>query len=275
MASKIEFEARAKRQAVVAKVVWGLLLMTAGVLLTLENLGTIDLGGRRRLGHYAASNAVDGDPETRWSSAFADPQWITIDLGAKVDITRVRLNWETAYARRYSIEISDDGMTFQSVKSVSKGTEGVDDLDLVASGRYLRVLGSERATQYGYSLWEIEVDGPGGLLSLGKPTEASSNQEPEAWALFWPWAFYWPVLMFAAGLPPLLAPKNGSDQILGFGLSGLGAFFELQNLGVVRSTLAQTWPILLMGAGLLLVIQAVQRMTHRAGDDDHGTGSAL
>src|SRR5690606_35870306 len=30
---------------------------------------------------FPASNAVDGDPGTRWSSAFSDPQWIRIDLG--------------------------------------------------------------------------------------------------------------------------------------------------------------------------------------------------
>src|SRR6187551_417177 len=33
-----------------------------------------------------ASAAVDGNPGTRWSSAFADPQWIQIDLGATATI---------------------------------------------------------------------------------------------------------------------------------------------------------------------------------------------
>ena len=33
--------------------------------------------------HWPASNAVDGDPETRWSSAFSDPQWLRVDLGAR------------------------------------------------------------------------------------------------------------------------------------------------------------------------------------------------
>ncbi len=31
---------------------------------------------------YPASAAVDGDLTTRWSSAFSDPQWITVDLGS-------------------------------------------------------------------------------------------------------------------------------------------------------------------------------------------------
>jgi len=39
------------------------------------------------------------------------------------------------------------------------GDGGVDDITLgsAASGRYVRMLGVARGTQYGYSLWEFEV----------------------------------------------------------------------------------------------------------------------
>ena len=40
--------------------------------------------GRSRAGSPRSSG--------RWSSAFGDPQWITIDLAEPADITRVRLN---------------------------------------------------------------------------------------------------------------------------------------------------------------------------------------
>ena len=30
---------------------------------------------------FPASNAVDGNTGTRWSSAFSDPQWLEVDLG--------------------------------------------------------------------------------------------------------------------------------------------------------------------------------------------------
>ncbi len=43
--------------------------------------------------------AVDGNTGTRWSSAFSDPQWIQVDLGATATIDQVVLNWEPAYAR--------------------------------------------------------------------------------------------------------------------------------------------------------------------------------
>ena len=256
-----------RRQEVVSKVVWGLLLMSMGVLFMLENLGKIDLESIERW-RYAARHAVDGNPETRWSSVFRDPQWITVDLGATVAISRVRINWEGAYAKRYTIEVSDDDATWRTVKSVTKTAEGVDDHEVAAAGRYLRVHGTERATPYGYSLWELEVYGPAGLVSGGRPARVSSREGSRRWAL------YWPLLMIAAGLPPLIAPKDGGDQILGLFLTGFGVFFQLQKLALVHWTFAETWPILLMGAGLLLVAQALRQMAGRTGGDSAGPGVA-
>ncbi|MEU9845254.1 discoidin domain-containing protein, partial [Actinomadura sp. NPDC048032] len=38
---------------------------------------------------FPASAAVDGDPATRWSSAFGDPQWIQVDLGTVQDVCQI------------------------------------------------------------------------------------------------------------------------------------------------------------------------------------------
>lgn len=38
-------------------------------------------------------------------------QYVRIDLGAVQNITKVRLNWETAFAKAYSIQVSDNGST--------------------------------------------------------------------------------------------------------------------------------------------------------------------
>jgi hypothetical protein len=266
MASTIELAVRAKRQAMVSKVVWGLLFMTMGVLFTLQNLGRLDLGDQWR---YPASNAVDGDPGTRWSSDFSDPQWIAVDLGSPAEITRVRLNWEAAYASRYAIEVSDDGQAWTVVKSVTRSAAGEDDEQISARGRYLRIRGTERGTPFGYSLWELEVYGPGGLLSRGKPATVSSRES----ASFFLFLLYWPVLMIAAGLPALLAPKDGGDQVLGLFLTGFGVLAQAQKLALVNWTIAQTWPILLMAAGLLLVGQALRQMG-RSKADHPGSGSA-
>jgi len=111
-------------------------------------------------GAFPASNAVDASATTRWSSQFSDPQWIRVDLGASFTITRVRLVWETAYGSAYQIQTSADGTTWTTARSIAGGNGGVDDhTGLTATGRYVRIFGTTRATQWGYSLFTFEVYG--------------------------------------------------------------------------------------------------------------------
>jgi hypothetical protein len=107
-----------------------------------------------------ASNAFDGNTGTRWSSQFADPQWLQVDLGSSRQVNRARLTWEAAYAKAYQIQTSANGTTWSTVYSTTTGAGGVEDHTFTSTAaRYVRVLGTQRATQYGYSLWELEVYG--------------------------------------------------------------------------------------------------------------------
>jgi hypothetical protein len=109
---------------------------------------------------FPATNAVDGATGTRWESAYADPQWIFVDLGAVHSVSRVVLNWEAAYGKAYQIQTSSDAVTWGNVFSTTTGDGGIDDLTgLAGSGRYVRMYGTARGTQYGYSLWEFQVYG--------------------------------------------------------------------------------------------------------------------
>lgn len=108
---------------------------------------------------YPASNAVDGNLSTRWSSAFSDPQWLEVDLGATHSISKVVLDWETAYAKAFQIQTSTDGTTWTTIYSTTTGTGGTQTLNVTGSGRYVRMYGTVRATGYGYSLWEFQVFG--------------------------------------------------------------------------------------------------------------------
>jgi fibronectin type 3 domain-containing protein len=108
---------------------------------------------------YPASNAVDGNTTTRWSSAFSDPQWLQVDLGATHTISQVVLNWENAYAKAFQIQTSNDGTTWTTIYSTTTGTGGVQTIPVSGSGRYVRMYGTQRATGYGYSLWEFQVYG--------------------------------------------------------------------------------------------------------------------
>ncbi len=107
-----------------------------------------------------ASLAIDGDGTTRWESAFSDPQYIQFDMGQSMHFTRMVLDWEAAYARSYTIEVSENGSSWQTVFSTTSGNGGIDDITLNGEqGRYIRMHGTERATGYGYSLWEVEIHG--------------------------------------------------------------------------------------------------------------------
>jgi chitosanase len=112
-------------------------------------------------GRFAAAKAVDGSGSTRWASAEgAGTQWLRIDLGSPQPVNRVRIVWETAYAKAYQLQTSQDGATWNVLYSTSSGNGGTDDLARISgTGRYLRVLATQRGTSYGYSLWELQVYG--------------------------------------------------------------------------------------------------------------------
>ncbi|SDW76146.1 F5/8 type C domain-containing protein [Amycolatopsis xylanica] len=62
--------------------------------------------------------AVDGDPNTRWTSSYEDDQWLQVDLGAATAFDRVVLTWETAYAATFKIQVSADGQDWVDAASV-------------------------------------------------------------------------------------------------------------------------------------------------------------
>ncbi|MCS7479317.1 discoidin domain-containing protein [Umezawaea endophytica] len=109
-----------------------------------------------------ATAAVDGNAGTRWSSAASDPQWLQVDLGSTATVNQVVLNWEAAYARSFQIQTSENASTWTSIYTTTTGTGGAQTLDVTGTGRYVRVLGTARATAYGYSLWEFQVLGTQG-----------------------------------------------------------------------------------------------------------------
>ncbi len=133
-----------------------------------------------------AGNAVDGNTGTRWSSAFNDPQWLQVDLGATSTISRVVLNWEAAYATGFQIQTSADGTNWTNIYSTTSGTGGVQTLTVSGTGRYVRMNGTARGTPYGYSLWEFQVYGSTGTTpaagcgtsdaAQGRPATASSTE---------------------------------------------------------------------------------------------------
>ncbi|GLY07610.1 discoidin domain-containing protein [Actinoplanes sp. NBRC 101535] len=125
---------------------------------------------------FTAAAAVDGDAGTRWSSTFADPQWLQVDLGSTQSINQVVLNWEAAYASAFTIQTSTDAATWTNITPVTAGQVGVQNLNVSGNGRYVRMSGTTRATPYGYSLWEFQVFTTNGGTTL--PTSDTPDFGP-------------------------------------------------------------------------------------------------
>ncbi|MGB5930548.1 MAG: discoidin domain-containing protein, partial [Cyclobacteriaceae bacterium] len=121
------------------------------------------------------SNATDGNAGTRWSSLFADPQWIEVDLQDTYDISSVALLWEAASASSYRIEVSADGNNWTQVYNTTAGDGGLDSLSVNGNGRYIRMYGTARNTPYGYSLYEFRVYGEAGTTTPPPPPPPPSG----------------------------------------------------------------------------------------------------
>jgi hypothetical protein len=115
-----------------------------------ENAGTIP------------ENATDGLLDTRWSSRHQDNEWIMVDLERVYWIDRVKLYWEAAYATKYEIQVSEDGLEFTTAYATDNAKGGVQDIPLssgLIQARYVRIPCYKRNTNYGSSLYEIEIYG--------------------------------------------------------------------------------------------------------------------
>jgi beta-glucosidase len=108
---------------------------------------------------YLPYYATDGDPGTRWSSAFSDPQWLEVDLGSPQNICSIGIEWEAAYATAFSIQVSDNNSTWTTVYSTTDGTGGNETFPVSVTARYVMMNGTARATQFGYSIFEFGVYG--------------------------------------------------------------------------------------------------------------------
>jgi len=96
---------------------------------------------------------------TRWESAASDPQWIMVDLGAATEVNRVILKWYTDYGKAFKIQASTDSTTWTDLYSTTTGASySVTDVSFAKStARYVRMNGTQRGNQNGYSLFAFMV----------------------------------------------------------------------------------------------------------------------
>ena len=127
--------------------------------------------------------AHDGNVNTRWESTQGvDPQWIVYDLGSAKAISEIDIDWETASAKNYTLEGSNDATFATKTTLVTKTNmtslqHRIDILTgLTGSYRYYRMYGTARTTVWGYSIWETRFFSSGSGPNQTPVAEAGSDK---------------------------------------------------------------------------------------------------
>jgi hypothetical protein len=108
----------------------------------------------------AAENAIDGNVNTAWSSAFGQSTaTITADLGSAKTISAIKLHWDwVLFAKNYTIETSNDNATWTTLIQADNQNGQIDLyknlMDVTA--RYVRLQLAAPNVFY-YRLAEFEV----------------------------------------------------------------------------------------------------------------------
>jgi len=95
---------------------------------------------------HDGSKAVDGDLVTYWQSKEIkgkrgpSSESILVDLGGDASIDQVVLEWDAYFATGYTIQVSGDGTSWNTVFSTNSENGGTDTIFLnVASARYVKM----------------------------------------------------------------------------------------------------------------------------------------
>lgn len=131
------------------------------------NADSVSVTASSENGNHTAEKAIDGDVqnESRWESKHnVDPQTFTVNLGEVRKIKRLNICWENAGAKDYNIEVSTDGNTWTNIADIEGAGSNMrrDDtitLKNLVSAQYVKITGTARTTNYGYSIWELAVYG--------------------------------------------------------------------------------------------------------------------
>lgn len=116
-----------------------------------------------------AAQAIDGNTGTRWESAQTDEQNFQVDLGEAQDINQVRILWEGAWTKEFTIVAGNtvgedgyltDGETVATVDQTLAGPfpeKEIYNFTKTVNARYVEFKATKRGTVWGNSFWEFEV----------------------------------------------------------------------------------------------------------------------
>ncbi|WP_234885137.1 discoidin domain-containing protein, partial [Clostridium tarantellae] len=117
--------------------------------------------------NFTADKITDGDRtsrSSRWSSGHftnGHQPWIYVDLGEETEFDKIKLYWETANAKVYRIEVSNDAENWSKIhrKDNAQGGEELISFEEKQNARYVRLFCEENNPDVWttVSLYEMEI----------------------------------------------------------------------------------------------------------------------
>ncbi|HUW60572.1 MAG TPA: HEAT repeat domain-containing protein [Candidatus Bathyarchaeia archaeon] len=111
-----------------------------------------------------AGNAIDGKPETRWTTGTnqAPGQWFQIDLGWPAEVSRVVLDSTNSggdYPKKYEVYVSDNTQDWGEPVAKGRGDQPVTDIACTPkAGRYVRIVQTGQKDGLWWSIHELKIE---------------------------------------------------------------------------------------------------------------------
>ena len=128
-----------------------------------------------------ASNAIDGDPATRWSTGYGMQPGDTfqIDLGSQQTFNQIVLDTSGSpgdFVRQYQVSVSDDGVNWSQPMATGPGSTVIRILFPQVSGRFIKIVNQGSAGSW-WSIHELNVLAPGGPAGTPPPSDSGVQRE--------------------------------------------------------------------------------------------------
>lgn len=117
-----------------------------------NNLADADAAQMPDQSRWAAAQTTDGVTTGEW--------WVGVDFGEATTFDKLVIYWEACYGKQFKIQTSDNASDWKDVTTVlTNDSANAQEiiLDTPANAKYVRIFITEKANQWGVSLFELEV----------------------------------------------------------------------------------------------------------------------
>ena len=123
------------------------------------NFALADNGSSASASSGNAGLAIDKNEGSRWESNTTDDETWTLDMGQKRIFNTIKILWEGAYAKEFTLYYSNDGENWSELYVEDNLTQaGWQLIDVTkTTAQYIKYHGTKRATGWGQSFFEFQV----------------------------------------------------------------------------------------------------------------------